>query len=361
MEHTGTHPLKTFLYEEHLALGAKMVPFANYLMPVQYKSALVEHKACRTAASLFDVSHMGRIDIHGTKSSEIIDFLSVNTIKNCPVGSCVYTVLCKGDARAIDDVIVMRRKEDLFSIVANASNKHKVLAHLKEWGENLSITPNFDSDGILSLQGPKAEKMLAHFFSEALSLKPMRLIETSWSGIPLIVSTTGYTGERGFEIMGPNGALVLLWELLVKEGAVPTGLAARDSLRLEMGYALFGHEMSEKISVVESVASWTISWDRDFLGKEHLKHIKDSPEKRHPVAIKLHARAIAREGAKLFVGSHERGFVTSGGFSPILECPIALGLVSGSVSKVDSMEVEVRGERIKAEQVPLPFYKKDKR
>ena len=358
MEQRQIKELKPPLYDRHVEDGAKMVPFAGYLMPLHYTSALKEHKAVRSGAGLFDVSHMGRIDIEGEGAEKFLDFLSTNKIVGKPIGSATYTVLSDGEGVPIDDVIILRVDAHRFSLVANAANKVKVLNHLLQWNEGAQIHPRFETHGIIALQGPDSTEIAEHLFSQISKLPPMQCAEYDFQGEKVLVSATGYTGERGFEFMALYPQIISLWEYFTRKGAVSIGLAARDSLRLEMGFALYGHELSETITSVESVSAWTIKWDHDFLGREHLKKVSQRDSKRSAYGVILPGGAIAREGAAVYDGKKKVGYVTSGGFSPSLQQPIALILVQGKYKPEDRLTVEVRGQPLEAHITRLPFFNK---
>ncbi len=365
MEQLKTCPLKrTVLYEKHALLGAKLVEFAGWQMPVQYTSLIQEHLAVRQHVGIFDVSHMGRILVQGPEAERFLDYLCTNKIADKSNFSATYTVLCREDGYCVDDVIVYKQDPHHFFVIANAGNRQKDLDHLKKEAQafTVEIQDRYDTEGILAIQGPSAHPLLLQLFPEALNLKPMHFMMASYRDQPIILSGTGYTGAGGFEIYAPNGLIPQLWDLFLTEGKSyqiqPIGLGARDTLRLEMGYALYGHEISESIAPIESVSAWTVKWDKkDFLGKEALQKLQQKETKRSEYGIVLSDKGIAREGYEVFREDKKIGTVTSGTMSPSLQKAIAIVLVEERLQEGDYVEVQIRQQRVKAQVVKLPFWK----
>lgn len=336
--------MKTPLFDEHVRLGAKMTSFAGWMMPLQYSSIANETEAVRQRAGLFDVSHMGRISIHGKDALAFLDFLSVNRILGKLPGTTVYTVFCNEKGGAIDDLLVYIVDASHAFIVGNAVNIEEDLVHLKKYAKDyqVEVWPHFETEGILSLQGPFSAKL----FPEAFSLPRKHLMQKG----SLIIARTGYTGEDGFEFFGPHDAIKNLWTTLLEKGVEPCGLGARDVLRLEMGYALYGHELSKSINPLESVASWSVKMDHEFLGKAALE------KKRQPIALLGISNIPAREGYPIYYQGKEIGVITSGTFSPTLKRPIALGLVSND-GTYPNVDVRIRDTYHPFQVVSLPFIK----
>lgn len=331
--------MKTPLFDQHVELGAKMIPFAGWEMPLQYRRGIAhEVEAVRKRAGKFDVSHMGRISIQGEDTLSFLDFLSVNRILGKAPGASVYTVFCNEAGQAVDDLLVYIVDSSHAFIVCNAANREVDLEHLKNHVSNyrVKIHPHFE-EGILSLQGPLSSEL----FSEAALLPKMHFMQKG----ALIVSRTGYTGEDGFEFYGPTDEIKKLWEALPAE---PCGLGSRDVLRLEMGYALYGHELSKEIGPLESVAAWAVKLDHEFLGKSALK------KSRKPIALVGTSNIPAREGYPIFHQEKQIGKITSGTFSPTLQKPIALGIVDDTYPSVD---VLIRGKHYSFLATTLPFVK----
>lgn len=357
--------MKTALYERHVNLGAKIVPFAGWEMPVQYKGVLAEHQAVREAVGLFDVSHMGRIHVRGPDAERLLDFLSTNRIIGKPKASATYTVWCHGHGGSVDDTIVYKIDDHHFFMIANASNRDKDLVHLGTQAQlqnaEVTIEECFSHSGILALQGPCALPLLVSLIPEVQSLKPMHFL--SFDHDQFFISRTGYTGAGGFELYGSTEKMIEWWDRLMEKGQEygiqPIGLGARDTLRLEMGFALYGHELSDTIAPCESVAAWTVKWDKpNFLGKKALEKIEASSTKRWSYPIRLLEKGIPRQGLTILKQGIPVGEVTSGSFSPGLGQGIALILVNTPLQIGDEVEIQIRQNLCRAKVEVLPFLKK---
>ncbi len=353
--------MKTGLYEKHIALGAKMVDFAGWAMPVQYQGIIPEHKAVRERAGIFDVSHMGRVNIRGKDAERLLDFLSTNKISGKKDFSATYTVWCGPSGGAVDDLIVYKRDSEHFFVIVNASNRKKDLDHLLKYAAdyNVDVEERY-ADGILAVQGPKAKALVSEAIAETKTLSPMRFLAAAYLGEEIIVSETGYTGAGGVEIYAPMPIICNLWDLFLERGKsvglVPVGLGARDTLRLEMGYALYGHELGETIAPSESVSSWTIKWDKpDFLGKASLEKLEEDPKKRRQYGIVLTDKGIAREGYPVYSQDRLIGKVTSGTMSPTLNQAIAIIMADTALSEGEEVSVQIRGNKALGKVVRLPF------
>lgn len=304
---------------------------------------------------------MGRILVEGKEAGALLEYLSTNHITSKPDFSATYTTWAHANGGCVDDVIIYKQNAESYFVIVNASNRQKDLDHLKHYSGsyNVSIKDRFSEEGILALQGPKAIELLQLLFPSLKHVKPMRFQIVDFEGNPMIVSGTGYTGAGGVEIYGPSKQIVLLWDLLLEKGKPyeiePIGLGARDTLRLEKGYALYGHELSDSISPNESVAAWTVHWDKNFLGKDTLIALEKNPNKRSAYGIIVQDRGIAREGCDVYNEHTKIGKVTSGSFSPLLNKSIALILVHGQYRTGDKLYVEVRGQRLLAHVAELPF------
>lgn len=354
--------MRTTLYDRHCALGARIVDFFGWEMPIQYKGIVQEHHAVRQGIGLFDVSHMGCIIVKGLQAELFLDWLATNTIAGKPDGSATYTVLCNAEGFCIDDAIIYRRNSNHFFIVVNAGNREKDLYHLRSQAANfdVEIIPRYEQDGILAVQGPLAPLLITHFFPTAATLKPMHFIEVPDGQTSLIVSKTGYTGAGGFELYIPNERIGYWWDKLLdagqEHGIIPVGLGARDTLRLELGYALYGHEINEMIAPTESVAAWAVKMCKDrFLGKEALEALELSGNKRFEYGVILQEPGIAREGYSVELDGHTIGYVTSGTFSPTLQKAIAIVLVTTSLKIDQIIQIQIRQKLCAAKVVQLPF------
>lgn len=353
--------MKTYLYERHLKLGAKMVDFCGWQMPLQYSSILQEHLNVRQHVGIFDVSHMARIIVEGEDAESFLDYLSTNKITGKKDFTATYTLWCRDNGTCIDDVIVYKKNKEHFFVIVNACNRQKDLLHLESEvkSRKVKITPLF-SDGILALQGPKSSFLMQKLFPEAQALSHMHFLSLKYKGHAIILSATGYTGEEGFEIYGPGEAIAWLWDELLLQGQpyniMPIGLGARDTLRLEKGYALYGHELSDEILGVESVSSWTIKWDKPiFLGKQAMQEVEKSSNKRYEYGMLLLDPGIAREGYAIYKNNKPIGQVTSGTFSPSLNQAIALVLVNEKLKLDERVNVQIRQNFVEAKIVELPF------
>lgn len=357
--------MKTVLYDRHIALGAKIVSFAGWDMPIQYQGILAEHQAVRQAVGLFDVSHMGRLMIQGAEAERLLDFLSTNRIEGKVHGSATYTVWCYAHGGSVDDVIVYKVDDTHFFVIANASNRDKDFIHLSTQAQlrnlDVEIREMFSHAGILSLQGPSAFPLLASLVPEVPFLKPMHFL--CLDGGEFFISRTGYTGAGGFELYGSADKIVEWWDLLMDKGQAygiqPIGLGARDTLRLEMGFALYGHELGDTIAPNESVSAWSVKWDKsNFLGKEALERIEKSSKKRWSYGVHLLDKGIARQGNQILKEGRVIGEVTSGSYSPTLKQGVALVLVHTPLQIGDRIAIQIRQNLCHAQVVELPFVEK---
>lgn len=351
--------MKTCLHEAHCALGAKIVTFAGWEMPIQYPSGILkEHQAVREKVGLFDVSHMGRIDVTGEEAEAFLDYLSTNKVAGRPISSVIYTVFANEQGGSVDDALIYRLGLERFTVIVNAGNRTKDLHHLQKYASRFAVevTPRYQGEGILALQGPEAPLLLEKLLPGISALGRMKVKEDTFEGSTLLIARSGYTGSDGFELCGPESAIKQLWKHLLSLGAAPIGLGARDTLRLEAGLALYGHELTEEISPLESISCWTVKADKaDYLGK---KALDASPPKRHQYGAVLREKGIAREGSPVVKEGQEIGLVTSGTFAPTLEQGIMIIMVKERLKEGDQIEVSVRGRHLKAEVVKLPFVKR---
>jgi aminomethyltransferase len=354
--------MKTPLFERHCQLGAKIVDFCGWEMPIQYKGIIQEHNAVRNRVGIFDVSHMGRIAIEGKQAESFLEYLSTNEISEKSNFSATYTILISSSGGCIDDVIIYKINSQNFFIVVNACNRQKDLNHLLKYknGFDVKIEDCFHEEGILAIQGPHSEMLLTQFFPFCSSIKFMNFIATCYQEEEIFLSRTGYTGAGGFEIYGSKKKVIDIWDQCLKEGKSlgiePIGLGARDTLRLEKGYALYGHEINETISPIESVSAWTVKKNKgDFLGKEALLALENSSTKRSEYGIEILEKGIAREGYEVYKNDILIGKVTSGTYSPTLEKAIALILVNKNLNPGDIVHIKIRQNLIEAKVVNLPF------
>jgi aminomethyltransferase len=353
----------TPLYEEHKALGARLVDFAGWEMPVQYEGIKAEHEAVRTAAGLFDVSHMGEVVIRGPQAEEAVQRLVTRDVSRLSVGQAGYAAVCYESGGTVDDVLVYRTPDD-FLIVVNASNREKDVAHFREHTEDLDAQVADESDdwALLALQGPRAVELLQPFTETDLSsIKYYRYEVGEVDGAYAVLSRTGYTGEDGLELfVRPNDAPGV-WRRIMEAGATPVGLGARDTLRLEAGMCLYGNELDAETTPLEAGIGFAVNLDKKqgFVGQEALRRENEEGLKKRLVGFKVEGRGIARHDYPVAVGGETVGSVTSGTLSPTLGEAIGLALVTPDVE--DEFEVVIRNRPVAARTVPLPFYKRDKK
>jgi aminomethyltransferase len=359
--------LKTPLYDLHIKYGGKIVPFAGYLLPVQYETGITaEHMAVRTGVGLFDVSHMGEVMLEGTHALKNVQNLVTNNCEGMYDGQVRYSPMCNENGGVVDDLLIYRKGENSYLIVINAANHDKDVAWIKSRLSGDVSFKDISSDiAQLALQGPKAKDVLIKLTDESrLPVKYYSFVENiDIGGITCLVSKTGYTGENGYELYTDNKYASTLWEKLMQAGRefglIPCGLGARDTLRLEAGMPLYGHEMNDKITPLETGLGFFTKLDKsDFIGKAAILAKGEPKIKR--IGIELTDRGIAREQCRVFCGEKEIGVTTSGTMCPFLKKAVAMALVDvDSVSHGDTVSVEVRGnKRLSAKVVKLPFYKK---
>lgn len=352
---------KTPLYQEHVNLKAKMAPFAGYDMPINYTLGVMkEHEWTRTNAGLFDVSHMGQAIVEGASAAAFFSRITPSSFAKTPNGRAKYTVLTNNEGGIIDDLIITRMTENKFFVVFNAGRKDVDIAWMqKNLPPGVSFTLLSDN-ALVALQGPKAESALAKEIPGAnlANLPYMMLTEATWKGLPVIISRLGYTGEDGFEISVPASKAAEFWQALLKNPDVQAiGLAARDSLRLEMGYPLYGHDLTEETTPIEASLSWVMTkGHQGYFGAGVLVPQLASEPARKRVGVKLLESGIAREGCDVYANSEKVGVLTSGGFSPSLKLAIGQAYVKTAFARDGQpLEVEVRGKRIPAMVCPLAF------
>ena len=358
---------KTPLYEKHLEAKGKIVPFGGYLLPVQYPTGVIaEHMAVRKGCGMFDVSHMGEILLKGPGSTAFLNHLLTNDYTKMEDGQARYSPMCNESGGVVDDLIVYRVKENSYFIVVNAANKDKDFAWMKAHAFG-DITLEDVSERIaqIALQGPLAGQLLDRLTDHAcIPVKYYTAVfEAKIADIPCVISRTGYTGEDGFEFYCSAQDGPKLWDLLLEkgkeEGLIPCGLGARDTLRLESAMPLYGHEMNDEISPNEASLGIFVKMEKpEFIGKAALEE-KGVPEKKR-VGLKVTGRGIIREQETLFDGEKKVGVTTSGTHAPYLGYPIAMALVECEYAKPGTrLEADVRGRRVAAEVVKMPFYKKN--
>lgn len=362
---------RTALYEHHKAAGGRLIDFGGWEMPVQYTGVMDEHNACRTAAGLFDVSHMGEFHIEGPDAEAFLDHLVTNQVSKLVDGQAMYTAMCHEHGGIVDDLVIYRRSKDRFLAVVNASNTDKDFNNFQKIAKkfpNLKLTNESANYSQIAIQGRKAQEILEPFADLELSeigyykFKEGKILAT----IPCIFSRTGYTGEDGFELYVPWSEGPRVWDTLLEAGRPlglkPVGLGARDTLRLEMKFPLYGNELTDETNPLEAGLGWVTKLTKpDFVGKKALEPIKAQGVKRKLVGIKLEGKGIPRHGYSLHTadGSRQIGVLTSGTQSPSLQIPIGIGYVETALAEVGTkLTVDIRGNKLPATIVPTPFYKR---
>lgn len=355
---------RTPFHDLHVAAGAKMVPFAGYEMPVQYPTGItVEHKAVRERCGLFDVSHMGEFLIKGPGAVEFVNRVTTNNVAALAVGQVHYSGILNDRGTFEDDCLVYRSADSILMVV-NASNKDKDLAHIKRevGGFDCTLEDISDDIALLALQGPKAASILQPLTDVDLSsIQYYHFSRGTVAGVPKVyVSRTGYTGEDGFELYFDNEHATTIWNALLGTGQVTlTGLGCRDSLRLEMGMALYGNDIDDTTTPLEAGLGWIVKLPKgDFVGRDALVRQKEGGIPRKLVGFTFAERAIPRHGYPVFVDGNPSGQVCSGTMSPSLGIPIGTCyLPQGKTAEGTAFEVEIRGKRVAATVVKMPFYK----
>lgn len=361
---------RTPLADIHESLGARMVEFAGFLMPVMYGSILREHEAVRQRVGLFDVSHMGEILVTGDRAREFVDEVITNDCSEREPGEILYTVMCRRDGTVVDDLLVFVVGEDRIILVVNAANCEKDLAHIGAFATHGVEVRDISADlALVAVQGPRSREVLrvCPLFGEVRQMIDhvpyYRGFSFSYQGDEVLVSRTGYTGELGFEIFLPPSLAPLCWEAIMQAGQEfgiePIGLGARDTLRFEASYCLYGHELDDTTSPYEAGLGWVVRLKKDrFCGLEALRREKERGAKRTLIGLALDGRNIARQGYQVFLDGEEVGLVTSGAFAPTLEASLCMARIESRARRDGGKySVKIRGKDVAARQEKLPFYK----
>ncbi|HEX5070628.1 MAG TPA: glycine cleavage system aminomethyltransferase GcvT [Vicinamibacterales bacterium] len=360
---------KTPLNARHRALGARMVEFGGWDMPVEYSGITEEHMAVRTRAGLFDVSHMGQIELAGPDALAVVQWLTCNDAAKLSVGQIQYSALTTAEGTFVDDILVYRMAPEHFLFVVNAGNIMKdhewIVAQARARGGDVAIVNASSRYALIAIQGPRAQEIL-----QTLTAAELPAVKYYWfttgevAGVRATISRTGYTGEDGFEVFVPPAQAERVWDTLLQAGKPcdmkPCGLGARDTLRLEASMRLCGSDMDEHTTVVEAGLSWIVGWKKDtFLGADVLRRQKAGELSRKLVAFEIRDRAIARHGYPVVRSDETVGVVTSGTQTPFLKKSIGLAMVPVDLSAVGTaLDIQIRGRVVPAEVVPEPFYKR---
>lgn len=360
---------RTPLYEQHRALGARLVEFGGWDMPVQYSGIIEEHQAVRTKAGLFDVSHMGEFKVEGRDALAFLQYLVPNDVSRLAVGQALYTQLCRPDGTTIDDLLIYHLAEEQYMLVVNAANIDKDYAWIESHAQkfaNVTLSNQSDTTALIALQGPLATSILQPLADIKLDeIKYYHFAPGQVSGIRCLISRTGYTGEDGFELYGPSVDAVELWQTLLEagkpQGLLPAGLGARDTLRLEAAYCLYGHELDDETNPLEAGLGWTVKLKKssEFIGRGALQQAKEQGLKKRLVGIELLERGVPRSGYAIYDGEQRIGVLTSGSHGPTVQKSIGLGFVDPAHTSAGTrVQIEIRGKRVAAQVVALPFYKR---
>ncbi|MEM8846343.1 MAG: glycine cleavage system aminomethyltransferase GcvT [Bacteroidota bacterium] len=357
----------TALTHIHETLGAKMVPFAGFYMPVSYEGVNIEHETVRKSVGVFDVSHMGEFLIEGPKALELIQKVTSNDASKLTIGKAQYSCFPNETGGIVDDLIVYQIKEETYLLVVNASNIEKDWSHISKYNEGIGAEMRNISDdySLLAIQGPKAVEAMQSLSSIDLSeIKFYNFVVGNFAGVEhVIISATGYTGSGGFEIYCKNSEVEQVWKKVLEAGAdfgiKPIGLAARDTLRLEMGYCLYGNDIDDTTSPLEAGLGWITKFTKDFVNSEALAAQKEAGVTKRLVGFQISERGIPRQGYDIVdADGNLIGNVTSGTMSPSLEKGIGLGYVTKDFSKADSeIFIQIRKKQVPATVIKLPFYK----
>jgi glycine cleavage system T protein (aminomethyltransferase) len=362
MRDSGSQTLRTPLEAEHRALGARMAPFAGWLMPIEYRGTLAEHRAVREAVGLFDLTHLGKVMVEGAGSLEVLQRVFTNDLSRVEVGGAQYSMLLNARGGIVDDLIVYRVGAERYLVVPNAANTAKVHAALLDHASpGVDVVLRADLC-LLAPQGPKSFDVVGEIFPDATGLEYMHGQEMSFRGQAVVVSRSGYTGEPGFELFVPEMVARELWRELLRlgdpSGIEPCGLGARDTLRLEMGYPLHGNDISEERTPLEAGLSWAVAMDKgDFVGRDALVRQREEGIPSRLWGLRMKDRLIPRPHYAVWAGVEQAGETTSGTFSPTLEVGIAMAYLSPRTrfQPGDEVEIDVRGRRGAAEVVKPPF------
>lgn len=356
---------KTALNSIHKELGAKMVDFAGWEMPVQYEGVRQEHLAVRNSVGLFDVSHMGEIEVRGKGAIDFCQWVTTNDVRKVADYQAQYTLLCNNQGGVVDDIIIYKFSDEHFLFCVNASNSDKDFAWIKKEEDkfDVEVLDKSSEYSQIAIQGPQSISILRGVLGGAVqNIKKFRFAILNWKDTDMIAARTGYTGEEGFEIFLPWETAPNLWQELMDTGSTdgikPCGLAARDTLRIEMGYSLYGHEIDEDINPLEAGLSRYIQLDNDdFIGKQELVRSRENGLTRKLVGFELIERGIPRQGYGIFKNGSNLGSVTSGTLSPSLEKSVGLGYLSSKVDD-DRIQIQIRDTFRDAKIVNIPFYSK---
>lgn len=358
--------LTTALHDNHRALGAKLVDFAGWDMPIAYAGTVGEHLAVRRAAGAFDIGHMGRIEVRGPGAGAYLRSLVTRNLADLTPGSARYALVCNERGTILDDIFVYRKGAEDWLLIVNGANRLKISAWLERHRpDGVSVIDRTLDTGLIALQGPRTRDVLARLAVPLpASFRLHTFVESTWQDRPLLIARTGYTGEWGVEVMADHAAITALWEQALARGKdlglVPVGLGARDTLRLEMGYALYGHEIDETTTPLEAALDWVVDFGgADFVGKAALTAQRDRGVDRRLVGFDLIDKGVPRQGHPILAAGQTVGTVTSGNLSPTLDKGIGMGYIEAARAALGTpIEIDIRGKRKQAVIAKPPFYRR---
>ena len=354
--------LRTPLYDAHVTLNARLVPFAGYEMPVQYASIIAESKAVREGAGMFDVSHMARLILKGDHVQEFLEKVTSNDISKLNPGFGQYSLLPNLTGGCVDDIIVYKISDTHFYMVVNASNHEKDVAWLNEQNTfGVTIEDETDATAMIAVQGPTARELIASLSTDSEQIKKaglFELVSTSIAGVPCFAPCSGYTGEDGFELICPANHAEALWNALLNSGVAACGLGSRDTLRVEAGLPLYGHELEENLSPIAAGLGWVISKTKSFNGSETINDARANGTPRKLQGIKLGSKRLLAPGMKVFVNDTEIGEVSSGVVSPLLDTGIAFAFMDSNIALGTECSIEIRGKMEPGIVVSKRFFKR---
>jgi len=359
---------RTKLYNKHIELGAKMVEFAGYEMPVQYSSIIDEHNAVRNSVGVFDVSHMGEVIVKGNQAFDFIQYITINDVAKLAAGKVQYTAMCYENGGIVDDLLLYQLDDNEFMLVINASNIEKDLEWMHKNNKfDAEIINESDEYSLFAVQGPNSKKTLAKICKSGLDMEYYHFQISECEGTEIIISRTGYTGELGYEIYfkGSEEEALKIWNKIFEAGTQykikPVGLGARDTLRLEMGFCLYGNDIDRTTNPIEAGLGWITKIKKgDFIGRDILRKIKENGVERKLVAITSNEKIMPRHGYGIFNNNGKKiGVITSGTLSPVLGKPIAMGYVKKEFAEIDTtVTIQVRNKEVTGIVVKLPFISK---
>src|SRR5499426_727055 len=363
MTDTPSSLKRTPLHAVHVAAGAKMVPFGGWDMPVQYTGIIEEHRCVRSAVGLFDISHMGEFEVRGAGALAAVQGLTTNDASALAVDQVQYSLLCYPSGGIVDDLTLYRLADDHYMLVVNASNIDKDWAWVTDGGRGGAWTNVSEATALLAVQGPRAEGLLQRLADrDVITVPYYHFVRGKVAGIPCLISRTGYTGEDGFELYVPAERSVALWNVLMddgrRDGIQPIGLGARDTLRLEMKFALYGNDIDQTTNPLEAGLGWVVKPAKgDFVGRAAIEAVRARGVTRKLVGFEMVEPSVARHGYRILADDAPVGVVTSGSFGPAVERYIGMGYVPTALSAIGSeADVEIRGKANRARVVRTPFY-----